>query len=52
MCTKCIEVDAKIAHYKRMAILVTDQKALDGIASMIKSMTADKAANRCESQVK
>ena len=52
MCGKCSEFDSKIAHYKRIAVHVTDQQTLDGIASLIKQMTADKAAIRCEPQMK
>ena len=48
MCIKCNELDSKIVHYKSIAIRVTDQQTLDGIAALIKQMTADKAAIRCE----
>ena len=48
MCVKCNEFDSKIAHYQRIAIRVTDQQTLEGIAGLIKQMTADKAAIRCE----
>lgn len=44
MCEKCKELDDKIAHYSRMAGHITDQQTLDGIAAMIKQMTAEKAA--------
>ena len=52
MCRKCSEFDSKIAHYQRIAVHVTDQQTLDGIASLIKQMTADKAAIRCEPVMK
>jgi hypothetical protein len=48
MCAKCNEIESKIAHYKRIAIHVTDQQTLDGIASLLKQMTADKASVRCD----
>ena len=48
MCIKCNELNSKIAHYKSIAIRITDQQTLDGIAVLIKQMTADKAAIRCE----
>jgi hypothetical protein len=52
MCGKCSELDSKIAHYKRIAVHITDQQTLDGIASLIKQMTVDKAAIRCEPEMK
>jgi hypothetical protein len=48
MCNKCAELDRKIAHYKQMAFRITDEQTLDGIAGLIKQMTADKAPIRCE----
>ena len=44
MCDKCTEFDNKIAHYTRMALRVTDQLTLDGIAQLIKQKTEEKAA--------
>jgi hypothetical protein len=35
-----------------MAVNITDQQTLDGIASLIKQFTADKAAIRCELETK
>jgi hypothetical protein len=48
MCGKCSELDEKIAHYRRMAVHITDQLTLDGIAELIKLRTAEKAAIHCE----
>jgi hypothetical protein len=44
MCKKCTELNDKIEHYKRISTYVTDQLTLDGIARLIKQMTAEKAA--------
>jgi len=44
MCKKCVELDDKIAHYKRISTYVTDQLTLDGIAGLIKQMQSEKAA--------
>jgi hypothetical protein len=52
MCNKCKEFDDKIAHYQRIASNITDQLTLDGIAGLIKQMTADKATIRCEPEKK
>ena len=48
MCKKCTELDNKIAHYRSMAFRITDRQTLDGIAELIKQVTTDKAAIRCE----
>jgi hypothetical protein len=47
---QCRELDDKIAHYNRMAIHITDQLTLDVIAGLIKKMTAERAAIRCETE--
>jgi hypothetical protein len=52
MCNKCHQLDQKIAHYRRMAVRITDQQTLDGIAGLINQMTKAKAAIRCEPQEK
>jgi hypothetical protein len=48
MCQKCTEIDGKIEHYKRISTYVTDELTLEGIAGLIKQMTAEKAALRRE----
>ena len=48
MCGKCIELDNKTAHYRRMASQITDQQTLDGIDGLIRQMKAAKAAIRCD----
>jgi len=52
MCAKCTEFDGKIAHYQGMAMRITDQLALDGIAGLIKKMTEEKAAIHSEPKEK
>jgi hypothetical protein len=47
MCEKCDELDRKIAHYRDMAVRITDQQTLDGIASLIEDLMAIKATYRC-----
>jgi hypothetical protein len=42
MCAKCIELDDRIAHYDKLARLVTDQRTLEGIASLTKEMKDEK----------
>jgi hypothetical protein len=44
MCPKCNELNDKIAHYRRMALYITDQLTLDGIERLIKRMTDEKTA--------
>ena len=48
MCKTCAEIDSKIAHYKRIAIHVTDQQTLDGIAGLLRQMASEKASIRCD----
>jgi hypothetical protein len=48
MRTICTDHDNKIAQYRRIAVHVTDQLTLDGIANLIKEITAKKADFRCE----
>ena len=52
MCDKCAKLDKKIAHYRDMALRITDQQILDGIAGLIKQTMADKAAISCEPEKK
>jgi hypothetical protein len=44
MCTKCVELDGKIEHYRFMASRITDQRLLDGIKELIERMQAQKIA--------
>ncbi len=42
MCDKCVELDGKIEHYRKLALAVSDRLTLDGIADLIKEMEAQK----------
>jgi hypothetical protein len=44
MCEKCVELDGKIEHYRRMSSRITDQLTRDGIQKLIEQMQARKAA--------
>ena len=44
MCEKCIEIDGKIEHYRRLSPGVTDQATLDGIKELREQLKAQKAA--------
>ena len=50
MCEKCVELDAKIEHYRMRQSRTDDQMMLDGIAGLIAHMTAEKAALHPERQ--
>jgi beta-phosphoglucomutase-like phosphatase (HAD superfamily) len=52
MFEKCTQIDSKIIHYRQMAARITDQQTLDGIAALIKQMTADKASNAVSRRTK
>ena len=42
------EIDRKIAHYLELKILVGDQQAQHGIASLIEELRGAKATIRCD----
>ena len=44
MCDKCVEIDGRIEHYRRLSSGVTDQATLYGIKKLIEQMKARKAA--------
>jgi hypothetical protein len=43
MCDKCVELDRKIEHYRRLASRFTDQALLDGIRGLIERAEVEKA---------
>ena len=44
MCDKCIELDGKIAHYRWLSSMITDQLTLDRIKELIAKLESQKAA--------
>jgi hypothetical protein len=42
MCEKCVELDGKIEHYRKLASALSDRLATEGIADRIKEMEAQK----------
>jgi hypothetical protein len=44
MCEGCVALDARIDHYEKLARMITDQRVLDGIARVIETANAGKAA--------
>jgi hypothetical protein len=44
MCEKCIKLDDKIDHYKRLARMITDEQFLYGMMQGIERAKAEKAA--------
>ena len=43
MCDKCLELDGKIEHYRKLATGISDRLTSEGIADRIKEMEAQKA---------
>jgi hypothetical protein len=43
MCDKCVEIDGKIAHYRKLTSVISDRLTIEGIADRIKEMEAQKA---------
>ena len=50
MCDKCVELDGKIEHYRKIASTMTDQQTIDGIKALIESMEAQKVTFHPEQQ--
>jgi hypothetical protein len=44
MCERCVELDQKIHHYRRLALSIVDQRTVDGINELIEKMKAEKVA--------
>jgi hypothetical protein len=44
MCEKCLVIDSKIANYRRMIVVTTDQLAREALAGLIDQMAKDKGA--------
>lgn len=44
MCEKCVQIDAKIEHYRRMSASITDLQTLQGIETLIAEMEFQKRA--------
>ena len=43
MCERCVELDAKIEHYNRIAGSITDRLTIERINERVSQMTAEKA---------
>jgi hypothetical protein len=48
MCQQCTELDFKIANYRRMTVLMTDQLARDALTELIEKMSKEKTALHSE----
>ena len=44
MCEKCIEIDKKTVHYRRIAASISDQLTIDRINALVEKLAAEKAA--------
>lgn len=47
MCEKCDEIDRKIVRYQQLASQIFDRQTQDGVAELIKKMSAEKANFGC-----
>ncbi len=43
MCDRCVELDAKIEHYRKLASAISDQLTVERVADLIEAMEARKA---------
>ena len=44
MCDKCLELDDKIEHYRRISRSITDRLTIDRIEEMVKELLNQKIA--------
>ena len=44
MCDKCIELDDRIEHYRRISESINDQLTIDRIKELIKALQCQKVA--------
>jgi hypothetical protein len=44
MCDKCVELDKKIEHYRRILLSIGDQITVERLKAMIGDLQAQKAA--------
>jgi hypothetical protein len=44
MCSECIQIDRKIEHLRTLALRLSDQQTLNGIADLIAELEAKKLA--------
>jgi hypothetical protein len=49
MCAKCAEIDRRIEHLRVLASQLMDQRALDGITSIVADLEAQRFALHPES---
>jgi hypothetical protein len=50
MCAKCIEIDEKTEHYRRICASISDQLTIDRINALVEKLEAEKAALHPEQQ--
>ena len=51
MCEKCVEIDGKIAQYRRLVASITDQLTNDRIGQLIRDLEAAKAQLHPEAKI-
>jgi hypothetical protein len=44
MCDKCVEIDKKIEHYRRLASQITDQQFIERALALIAELEGNKKA--------
>jgi hypothetical protein len=44
MCDKCVEIDEKVEHYRRLVALITDQLTNERLGELIADLLAQKVA--------
>jgi hypothetical protein len=44
VCDKCVELDGKIEHYRKLLSMLTDQQTIDGLKALIEKIETEKLA--------
>jgi hypothetical protein len=44
MCDKCVELDKRIEHYRKISLSISDQVTVEGIKTLIEDLQAQKVA--------
>jgi hypothetical protein len=44
MCEKCVEIDKKTEHYRRICASISDELTINGIQALVEKLEAEKAS--------
>jgi hypothetical protein len=44
MCEKCVEIDKRTEHYRRICASISDELTINGIQALVEKLEAEKAS--------